>query len=328
VRPPKAKSFWVSSLALVVFACAAALLLGVAAFVLLARTLRRGGLRRRVREFTAGGPGLSEVAQPLSSSPLPALEEMFERTRWWPGFKTEVEIGRIHRTPIELVTLTALCTVAVAVLLGIATGTPVPSLLVFALGPLALRSFVKWQVRKQRELFNDQLPVHLLELASTMRAGHSLVSGLTSVSESAPEPSRTEWARAVADEQLGLPLDEAMEPLARRMACDDISQVALVASLQQRTGGNMAEVLERVAESVRERSELRRELRALTAQARLSRYLVTALPVVVLGAVWLINRNYVKPLFDTSAGVILLCVAVALLVAASQIMRAITEIKV
>jgi tight adherence protein B len=112
------------------------------------------------------------------------------------------------------------------------------------------------------------------------------------------------------------------------MDSDDIGQVALVAELHHRTGGNMAEVLERVADSVRERADLRRELNALTAQARLSRYVVTALPPVVAGAVALLNPKYIQPLFNTTAGVTLVIIACGLLIGASVVMRAITNVKV
>jgi tight adherence protein B len=282
-----------------------------------------------VGEFTASGASRTpEVAAASTSSPLPALERLLERTRWWAQFKTDLEIARINRAPVELVALTALGTIAAAVLLVLAVGAPALSILVLPLGPLALRSIVTYRLRKQRELFADQLPTQLQDLASAMRAGHSLVSGITSMSQAAPEPSRSEWARVVADEQLGLPLEEAMRPLARRMDSDDIGQVALVAALHHRTGGNMAEVLERVADSVRERAELRRELNALTAQARLSRYVVTALPPVVAGLVALLNPSYIRPLFNTTTGVTLLFVACGLLIAASLVMRAITNIKV
>jgi tight adherence protein B len=202
------------------------------------------------------------------------------------------------------------------------------SLLVLVFGPVLLASIVKRQLRKQRTQFAEQLPSHLQEIASTMRAGHSLVAGISSMAESATEPSHSEWARVIADEQLGMPLEEAMRPLAKRMDSEDIGQVALVAALHTRTGGNMAEVLERVADSVRERAELRRELRALTAQARLSRYVVTSLPVVVAGAIALINPHYIAPLFHTTVGIVLVFIAGALLITASLVMRAITDVKV
>jgi tight adherence protein B len=323
----KAQSFWVSTAALVILSCAAAVMLAMALVIFQLPRLRRGGLRRRVGEFTASESQLPDAA-PTSSRPLVSLERALERTRWWPQFKANVEIAGIDRPAVELVAVCALGTVAVAVLLGLALGSAFISVLVLLLGPLVPRSIVKRRLRKQRELFAEQLPAHLQELASTMRAGHSFVAGITSMALAAPEPSHSEWARVVADEQLGMPLDEAMRSVGLRMDSEDIGQVALVAALHHRTGGNMAEVLERVADSVGERAELRRELQALTAQARLSRYVVTALPVVVAGAIALLNPGYISPLFHTTTGVVLLFVACGLVIAGSLVMRGITNIKV
>jgi tight adherence protein B len=327
--PSKGKSFWVSSTALIVLSATAAFLVGLGFAVVLFARLRRAGLRERVGAFTAGGATVPETEQGGGGSSLIArLERSLERMRWWPNFKLNVEIARFEHSAVELVALTAVGTIVVAILAGIALRTPVLSILVLLIGPLALHAVVKQRVAKQRELFADQLPSHLQELASTMRTGHSLVSGITSVAGSAPEPSHTEWGRVVADERLGVPLDEAMRPMAERMESDDVGQVTLVAALHQSTGGNMAEVLERVADSVRERSDLRRELRSLTAQARLSRYVVTALPPVVVGLVALISPKYMRPLFDTSLGVILIFIAFGLLVTASLVMRKITDVDV
>jgi tight adherence protein B len=322
-------SFWTSTLALVVFSFAAALLLSFGFFVLVAPRLFRGRLRRRVGEFTAAGlSNPRQVTEATRSPRVPLVERLLERTAWWERFKGEVAIARIKRAPIELVGFTVIAASAVSVMLGFLLGTIWIAILALLLSPLALRSFVRHRLRRQRDLFADQLPAHLQEVASAMRAGHSLVSGITSMARDAPEPSRTEWRQVIADEQLGVPLDEAMRPIAERMNSDDVNQVALVAALHQRTGGNMAEVLERVADSVRERAELRRELHALTAQARLSRYIVTALPPVVAAAVALLDPSYIRPLFHTTTGVILVFLATGLLVSASLIMRAITDIEV
>jgi tight adherence protein B len=324
-----AHSFWASTLALVVLSFAAALLLGFGFFVLVAPRLFRGRLRRRVGAFTAAGlANPRQVAEATSSPRLPIVERLLARTAWWERFKNDVAIARIERAPVELVVFTVLAASAVAALLGLLLGTVAIAILVLLLSPLTLRSFVRHRLGKQRELFADQLPAHLQEVASAMRAGHSLVSGISSMARDAPEPSRLEWRQVTADEQLGVPLDEAMRPVAVRMNSDDVNQVALVAALHQRTGGNMAEVLERVADSVRERAELRRELHALTAQARLSRYIVTALPPLVAGAVALLAPSYIRPLFHTTTGVVFVFIAAGLLVGASLIMRAITDIEV
>jgi Flp pilus assembly protein TadB len=321
-------SFWLSTLALVLASGVAGLLLGVALLAAVVPRLRRSGLRRRVGEFTASvSPEAPRGAPASTSHTLLALERLLKRTGWWANFETNVEIAGIEHSPVELVASCALTTLAVAVVAGFALGTPVLSVIVLLLGPFALASIVNRRLAKQRDLFAEQLPSSLQEIASTMRAGHSLIAGVGSMAESADEPSRGEWTRVIADEQLGMPLEDAMRPLATRMGSEDIGQVALVAALHTRTGGNMAEVLERVADSVRERAELRRELRALTAQARLSRYVVTSLPIVVAGAIALINPHYIRPLFHTTAGVVLVFVAGALLIAASLVMRSITDVK-
>ncbi|MEA2201692.1 MAG: tight adherence protein [Solirubrobacteraceae bacterium] len=325
----RSRSFWASTLALVLASFGAALLIVLGLFAVVAPRLRRGGVLGRVREFTARATSEApETIAGASSPPLPSsLERLLERTRWWPGFKMNAEIARMTRPPVELVALTASGTIVAAVLLGVVIGVPV-SIVVLLLGPFALRSLVMLRLHRQRDLFAEQLPTLLQELASAMRTGHSLVAGVTSIAQGAPEPSRSEWAQVVADEQLGRPLEEAMQPMAVRMDCADIGQVAIVASLQRRTGGNMAEVLERVADSARERADLRHELHSLTAQARLSRYIVTALPPAITGLIAIINPSYIRPLFDTTVGVALLFVAGGLLFAASLVMRAITDVKV
>jgi tight adherence protein B len=108
----------------------------------------------------------------------------------------------------------------------------------------------------------------------------------------------------------------------------DLEQVMLVASLQRETGGNTAEVLDRVADTVRERSELRRLIRTLTAQGRMSRWVVTALPVVLAGAISAISPTYLTPLFHTTAGHAMIVLAVVLLVMGSLVIKKIVTIEV
>jgi tight adherence protein B len=333
VNRPKPKSFWVSSTALVVVGVGAALLCALAFVILFVPRRRRSALRRRIGEFTAQMPPVAaaevvEFASDRKRSPFAVLELLLEGMRWWPRFKENVEIAGFSRQPVDLVAITLAATLLVAIGVGIASGLPVLSLIALPLGPLALHALVRNRLHRQRELFRDQLGAHLEELASAMRAGHGLVSGLAAMVRSASEPSKGEWNRVLADEQLGKPLEVAMQSLARRMDCDEVEQMALVASLHQRTGGNMAEVLDRVADGVRERAELRRELQALTSQARLSRWVVTALPPAVATVVMIVNPHYLRPLFHTTGGNIMLVIAVVLLILGSLVMRALTDIKV
>jgi tight adherence protein B len=200
-------------------------------------------------------------------------------------------------------------------------GTPLVSLPLLLVGPLVLRVIVRARANRQRRAFAEQLPGHLDEIGSAIRAGHSVAASIASVAADATDPTRRELTAAVADERLGVPLDAALRPIARRMRSADIDQLALVAMLNERTGGNMAEVLDLIAAGARERADLKRELRALTAQARMSRWIVSGLPPALLLALWAIAPSYLRPLFHTVAGVLALCVATVLVMLGSFVMR-------
>jgi tight adherence protein B len=324
--------FWSSSGAILLVAVVCALIVGIAVVVALSRKSGRGNVRSRIAHFTDAADTTDPDAQ---APPTPGDEHMFARTerslqgeRWWSEFKEQVEIARIDRPAIEIATLTVACSVGGAVLLAAITGLPPVGIVALVAGPLIARSIVVRKLAHQRSLFSDQLPSHLQELAAAMRVGHSMISGIGVMAEGAAEPTRGEFQRVIADEQLGMPLAEALRQVSVRMNAGDMEQVSLVAELHAQTGGNMAEVIDRVAESVRDRAELNRELRTLTAQARGSRWIVTAIPPSLLAIIEVVNPNYLNVLFKTSTGNILLVVAGGLMLAGSLVMGRIVKIEV
>jgi tight adherence protein B len=320
-------SFWSSTLVLVVAACALAVGLGVG--LVLLRRHRRGDVRSRVGAFLASPTAAAdtdEVVEPLSGV-LTRTERSLEGQRWWDEFKLKLEIARIKLPAIEIVFVTIGCSVVVGVLLSASAGSPFLALPALALGPVVARAVVNLRLRRVRLQFGEQLPAHLQELAAAMRGGHSMVSGLTAMAEGASEPTRAEFQRVIADEQLGMPLALALGSVAVRMQAKDMEQVALVAELHGQTGGNMAEVLDRVAEAVRERAELNRELRTLTAQARMSRWIVTGLPPALVAGISVVNPEYLEPLFNTGTGRFLLGAAAVMIVIGSVVMGRIARIE-
>ena len=149
---------------------------------------------------------------------------------------------------------------------------------------------------RRRNRFAEQLPDALQVIASALRSGHSFAGALAVVVESASEPMKSEMQRVVADEQLGVPIQDSLGVVAERMASRDVEQLALVAQLQREAGGDAAEVVDRVAETVRERFDLKRLIQTLTMQGRMSRWIVSALPIVIVIAVKLENPHYFHPL--------------------------------
>jgi tight adherence protein B len=139
---------------------------------------------------------------------------------------------------------------------------------------------------------------------------------------------KSEMQSVVAAEQLGIPITQAIGVVAHRMASRDLEQVALVAELQRESGGNAAEVVDRVAETIRERFELRRLVQTLTVQGRMSRWIVSALPVALLIMIQLLNPHYMHPLVSKTIGQVMLVMAALLIVAGSLVIKKIVDIKI
>ena len=245
--------------------------------------------------------------------------------RWYKRLEENVRVGRLGLSAGQIVTLTAIACAFTAVAAVVVTGLWWMSLLA-ALPILAVRSYVDWKVRTLRREFGEQLPETLDVVSSALRSGHSLVGALGVAVDGAPEPSRTELGRALADERLGVPLDMALRRTADRMKNPDLTQVSLVAQLQREAGTNSAEVLDQVATNVRHQIELRQLIRSLTAQGRLSRWIVSLLPVGLFFAMFSINKEYLSPLWETAGGTLAMIAAGIMIVIGSYAIKRIVEI--
>ncbi len=301
------------------------LLIAIALIPVLYRPSR--AVRTRVGSFT---PGLHEAeGGPLGpgAPALGGLLRMLERGKWWAPFVENVGIARFDHTPAALVKRAAAAAMVLAVLATLVTGSVLAAFVPLLGWPFVLRMFVKRAAEKQRAKFRDVLPGYLQDLASAMRVGRSFVGALDVVAGSAEEPVRPELERAVTDEALGRPLDESLEAVSKRMQAPDMDQVALIAELNRRSGSNVAEALDRVAEGARERADLRREVKALTAQAKMSSIVLTALPGVLLVGINLISPLYAHPLFHTTLGIVMLVLGTGMVLGGWKAMKKITDVE-
>jgi tight adherence protein B len=258
---------------------------------------------------------------------LDRTERVLSQTAWWSRFKLELHLAQITMPAEQIVVLTFIGTGVVMWLIIAVTGSFLISLVALVI-PIAVRAVIARKLEAMRRAFGNELPENLMVLSSAIRAGHSFVSALTVVAEDAPEPGRTEFRRVVAQEQLGVPIEDALREVVERMQSPELEQVALVAALQRDAGGNTAEVLDRVTETIRERAELRRLVRSLTAQGRMSRWIVSALPVALGLLILLINPSYMKAMFNSGIGQVFLVIAGVMVVSGSLVIRKIINIKV
>jgi tight adherence protein B len=322
------EGFWASSAAVPAVALITGVLIAMAIAFGLYRPSQRG-VRTRVRNFI---PGPLESGDELLVGSLAhnrkrgGLFGALEHGSWWPPFVEDVLVSRNPRTAVQLVKRAAAIGVVLAVILTVVSGSILLGMLPLVGWPFALRMLVKRAARKQREKFKDVLPGYLQDLASAMRVGRSFVAGISAVAETADEPIRSELERAVTDEALGRPLEASLEAVAVRMQASDMDQVAMIAGLNRRTGSNVAESLDRVAEGARDRADLRREMKALTGQARMSSMVLTALPGILLLGINLVSPLYAHPLFHTTLGIVLLCVGACMVFAGWRVMKKITDV--
>jgi tight adherence protein B len=319
--------FWSSSATMFFVALATAALLAVAG-VLFVRPRNRL-FRKRMAEFVTVAAGAGGDAAPRTALPdrvFGGAERSLSRLQVWGRFKEELQIAEIKMPAVQIVLWTVVATIVVLWVLNAVAGMPI-ALAGFGV-PLLVRTFLKFKLNRRRNAFAEQLPENLQVLGSALRAGHSLVGALSVVVTDAPEPARSEFQRVVADEQLGVPLEDSLMEVARRMDSKDLEQVALVAAVGRQTGGNQAEVLDQVTRVVRERFELRRLVAALTAQGRLSNWVLSLLPLALLIIISIVNPGYMDPLLDAGTGRAMLFLAGLMILAGSLIIRKIVNIRV
>jgi tight adherence protein B len=320
-----ADRLWGSTIAMVAFALICALLLGVGLWALFRPAPRT--LQGRVAEFVSLYTPRENAKRKSDPSAISGVERSFRRSSRWRRFTDDLEIADIALTPFQILLGTAVLTVLGMFLISAILGSTIFA--IFALGiPIFAYNSIKARLARRRRLFSEQLPDTLQVLASALRAGHTLIGALAVVSSEAPEPTRAEMRRVVADEQFGVPLEEALDRVASRMASTEFEQVSVVAGLQREAGGNVAEVLDRVGHSVRERIEVRQLVRSLTAQGRLSRWLLTLLPPGLGVIVAFIDPGYLDPLFHKTSGQVILILAGIMVVAGSLAIKKIVEIEI
>jgi tight adherence protein B len=180
---------------------------------------------------------------------------------------------------------------------------------------------------RRAKLFASQLPDVLKLTASSLRSGFSLVQGLDSVIRQVREPSKSELQRVLAEARLGRPVDEALQDAADRIHNRDFSESVVAVRIQQETGGNLAALFDTLAETMVQRLQMRREVRTLTAEGRLSAYVLGIMPLALGIFIFFANRPYELILFHYSSGKIMLVTGVVLLVAGFYWMYRVVKIE-
>lgn len=196
-----------------------------------------------------------------------------------------------------------------AIVIGLVTGAVTQSVLfgIVALVVVVLLAYVAVSIvgRREKAKFEDQLPDTLTLLATSLRAGYSLLQAVEAVAGEAPQPTAREYTRAIAEVRLGRQVVGALQGIAERTQSNDFDWVVIAIEIQREVGGNLAEVLNTVAETMLQRNRLKREVRAMTAEGRLSAIILGLMPFGVLFFLRILNPDYISVLFVGSGRYIL-----------------------
>ncbi|WP_029433856.1 type II secretion system F family protein [Blastococcus sp. URHD0036] len=242
-----------------------------------------------------------------------AIERALARRGRMASGSAALERAGLRMSLPDLVLLTGLA----AVVLGTAgwvIGGPIVAAVLAAAPPLVVRMLVSVRAGRRRSAFADQLDDSLQLMASSLRAGHSLLRSLDSVSQEAAAPSAEEFSRIVNETRVGRDLTAALEEVAERMDSDDFRWVTQAIAIHREVGGNLAEVLDVVGNTIRERNALRRQVKALAAEGKLSAYVLMALPFGVTGFLFMTNPGYLGAFTSSALGYGMLAGVVLLLV--------------
>jgi tight adherence protein B len=187
--------------------------------------------------------------------------------------------------------------------------------------------YVRLKAKRRQAAFEAQLPEMLITMAASLKAGHAFNSALNSVIRDGAEPTSTELARVSSEIQLGMTSEAALESMAGRLDSTNFGFVVMAVNIQRTVGGSLAEILDMVADTVRQRQQFTRKVKALTAQGRMSAYVLLAMPFVMGLAISAFNRTYISILFTSTMGKVLIGGALVSMTIGGFVIRKIVSFK-
>ena len=186
---------------------------------------------------------------------------------------------------------------------------------------------MKFSARRRLNAFEAQLPETLITMAASLKAGHAFNAALSSVVKEGAEPTSKELARVSQEIALGMPSEAALEAMAKRMDSTNFGFVVMAVNIQRTVGGSLAEILDMVADTVRQRQQFSRKVKALTAQGRMSAYVLVAMPFLMGLAIFALNPKYMSVLFISSAGKVMIGISLVMMAIGGAIIRKIVSFK-
>ena len=294
------------------------------------RSRMRRQLTRHVTHLDArvGRSTSGPRARGLVPSVLAATEGLFKGRHFWTRITGMLQGADLQLSAAAFIWLSLGCALLIGLLVAITSLPTVVAVVLAVLGAFIPYLYVKTKLQRRRKAFDEQLPDVLDGIAAILRAGHSFMHALKSIADDYTPPVSTEFRRAVAQIGVGLPVEEALDEMVERTESADLKYVATCVAVQRQAGGSLSDFFTLVATSVRERQEYARRVKALTAQGRLTAKVLLAVPFAVVLLLGSTHWEYMKTLFTTNAGHVIIGMCLVLLTAGFLVIRRMTRLEV
>lgn len=336
IQPSTLGSSSTFQLGLIALFCGLVGILGVAAWNASTVDARDTRVRRRLSFYTLTGRGSRKEPQTTALGDSSVARSAVQLAgRLVVSRDYDAKLGRrldgagVPLKPAEWIVIQAGSAVGLAlVFLLLSGGSPAAAVLGIVVGVGAPIGYLLIKESRRSSAFLEQLPDTLQLIAGSLSVGHSLVQAMDAVVREELTPVSVEFNRALVETRLGVPPEDALEGIAKRMDSQDFAWIVMAIRIQREVGGNLAEVLTTVAGTIRERERLRRQVRGLSAEGRLSAWILGALPPAFGTYLVLVQPTYIKPLFTDPIGIIMLVVLIATMTAGVVWLSRIVKVEV
>ncbi len=287
----------------------------------------------------ASAGGLAAALQ--SSEALTQFNKVVEGRDFGANLAREIARADLKLKPTEYLMIWAASTIGIPLVMILlspfieAFSSPLVWIIGAVVGFFLPRFWLGRRKSGRLNAFNKQLPDTITLIANALRAGSSFLQAIEMVVRESRPPVSTEFARVIREVNLGLPFEQALENMVRRVKSDDLELMATAISIQHTVGGNLAEILDSIAFTIRERVRIKGEIKTLTAQQRLSGYVVGFLPIGLAGFLFIGAPSFLAPMFDDRvsliglpAGVIILFIGGVAMFIGFMLIRKIVDIEV
>ena len=234
----------------------------------------------------------------------------------------------VHLKPDEYMMIRGAIIIVPALLAFIFSGNPIAPVALAGVGFILPPVILKGKKKKRMELFNDQLGDVIMIISNSLRAGFTFEQAMGSVAKDLPDPIGPEFLKIIREVELGERLEKAMEDTAYRMNSKDMELMNTAVAIQRQVGGNLADVLDNIGGTIRDRIIIKKKIKAMSAQGEISGKVIGILPILLLGVITLVNREYMEPMFTTSFGHMLLGLSFILEVVGFLVIKKIIDIEV